>query len=82
MPEKFMGASYPSGTGVSEAGGAVSPTVPVKGDAPTGMPYGWYRIEVTKEGETIPAKYNTETTLGACIAGATLGNGLKYNLLY
>jgi hypothetical protein len=33
------------------------------GDVP-GLSPGFYRVEITKEGENIPAKYNTATTLG------------------
>jgi hypothetical protein len=79
-PEKFLGPSFPSGTAKTEAGGNCAPTVAVKGDEPPGMPYGYYKIKVT--GENIPAKYNTETILGTSIAGATIGSGTKYNLVY
>ena len=29
-----------------------------------GLSPGFYRVEITKEGDNIPAKYNTATTLG------------------
>ena len=41
------------------------PSVPVNGpDDVQGVPPGFYRVEITKAGEQIPAKYNTATTLG------------------
>jgi hypothetical protein len=39
----------------------------VPGDVP-GVPYGLYRVEITKEGMDIPAKYNTQTILGQEVA--------------
>jgi hypothetical protein len=82
VPDKFMPAGYPGGEGKTDAAGAVAASVPVKGDDPPGMPYGYFRIEVTKDGENIPAQYNTDTKLGALIAGATIGSGTTYNMNY
>ena len=48
-----------------------------------GLSPGFYRVEITKDGEKIPAKYNTETTLGAEVAGGSEArNGLKFELQY
>ncbi len=33
-------------------------------DMPPAIPPGFYRVEITKSGENIPAQYNTATTLG------------------
>jgi hypothetical protein len=82
VPEKFLGDKVPSASGTSEVGGAVAPSVPVKAGDPPGMPLGFYHIEVTKDGESIPAKYNTETILGTDVSGSTVGAGTKYNLVY
>jgi hypothetical protein len=49
---------------------------------PKGIPLGFYRIEVTKDGESIPAKYNTETILGIDVMGAQAGNTPQFNLVY
>ena len=39
-----------------------------------GVPPGFYRVQVTKSGENIPAKYNRETTLGHEVARDAAGN--------
>jgi hypothetical protein len=72
VPEKFLGLDddpkwIASGT-TGESGG-ISVSVPT-GDAtdPPGAPAGFYRVEVTKPGLNIPAKYTTETILGEEVA--------------
>lgn len=72
------------------SGGAVSPTVPkekrVPADAPPGMRVGLYRVRVSKMAngaETIPARYNKETTLGQQVSAddpAIKGQRVKYAL--
>jgi hypothetical protein len=40
-------------------------------------------VEITKDGENIPAKYNTETTLGAEVyGGGDMKNSLDFDLRY
>ena len=43
-----------------------------------------YRVEITKDGENIPAKYNTETILGQEVSldNIDLQMGIKFNLKY
>ena len=68
VPEKFMG-DYPTGTGKTDGHGKADITMPAaEGDNRPGMPPGYYRVEITKAGDNIPAKYNTETTLGQEVA--------------
>ena len=49
-----------------------------------GLSPGFYRVEITKEGENIPAKYNTATTLGAEITAGWEANDnpLNFDLMY
>jgi hypothetical protein len=75
--------------GVGETNGAgiasISwPTTPGPGGDPPGIGPGMYRVEITKDGETIPAKYNTATEIGQEISvdNAELPKGLKYDLNY
>jgi hypothetical protein len=73
VPEKFLGLDdNPKwiATGKTDKIGAVSISVPTSGDRfdPPGVPPGFYRIEITKPGLDIPAKYNTQTVLGEEIA--------------
>ncbi len=65
VPESFLGSELETATGQTDAAGQTMPSVPVHGpDDVAGVPPGLYRIEITKAGENIPAKYNTATTLG------------------
>jgi len=66
-PEKFLSDVVPA-IGKTDANGATILTVPTSGPAePKGASLGFYRVEITKNGEDIPAKYNTETTLGMAV---------------
>ena len=49
-----------------------------------GLSPGFYRVLITKDGEKIPAKYNTETTLGAEAANGSQADqhGMKFDLEY
>jgi hypothetical protein len=79
VPEEFL-TDLVTAVGTTNATGAAPMSVPTSGPAePKGASIGFYRIEITKEGESIPAKYNTETTLGAAVLGETTE---AFNLVY
>ena len=65
----FSAARSEPGSGVTDAGGRAVISYPYAAD-PTvqGLPPGFYRVEITKDGEKIPAKYNTDTILGIEVA--------------
>jgi hypothetical protein len=67
VPEKFMGSSIKPASGVSDERGGVSLTVP--GEKLNGVQPGFYRVQISKKNasgqETIPARYNQESILGA-----------------
>jgi len=67
VPEKFMGSSIKPASGVSDARGYV--TLLVEGEKLPGVQPGLYRVQVSKKNasgqETIPARYNQDTILGA-----------------
>jgi hypothetical protein len=74
-PESFLGEAVLAGDGTSDSTGAVYPRIPKEkrpvADMPGGLQLGFYRIKVSKMAngkETIPAIYNTKTTLGQQIA--------------
>ena len=73
-----------SGSGTTSQAGAAEISSPYTADPSVkGMPPGFYRVEITKDGTAIPAKYNTETILGAEVAGSRQGqNGLAFDLEY
>jgi hypothetical protein len=62
-PEPYMGTSLKSGTTTTDKDG-LSGTFQVDGRSFASLPPGLYRIRVTKDGAPIPARYNTQTTLG------------------
>lgn len=72
VPEKFMGPNFKPATGTTGPEGFA----PLSAEGPQQgfVPYGFYRIEVSKKAangkEIIPARYNTQTTLGKEFAPA------------
>jgi hypothetical protein len=81
-PEVFLGPDFKPGSGVSDQFGIATIT-PNDGGFP-GMPPGFYRIQVTKDGEPIPARYNTATVLGHEVAvdAADMRTGIELKLEY
>lgn len=63
VPEPFLEDVIEPATGVTGPDGNVQPSSGV--DGLRGMRPGYYRIEVTSDKVKLPAKYNTETVLGA-----------------
>jgi hypothetical protein len=66
VPEKFMGPSLRRASGVSDQNGSVN--LKVDGENLPGVQPGFYRVEISKKNasgqESIPARYNQDTTLG------------------
>jgi hypothetical protein len=74
-PEPFLADSLKAAVGETDIAGTALASVPkeerASKDTPAGFQVGLYRVRVSKKSgdkETIPAKYNTETTLGQQIA--------------
>jgi hypothetical protein len=63
VPEPFLEGVIEPATGVTGPDGNLQPSAGV--DGLRGMRPGYYRIEVTSDKVKLPAKYNTETVLGA-----------------
>jgi len=86
VPEKFLGENMRPASGKTDQYGMAMLSVPTSGarDDPPGVAPGLYRVEITKPGANIPAKYNTETTLGQEVALDAKGmqEGIKFNLKY
>jgi hypothetical protein len=80
VPESFQGTNVPGAEGTTTERGLASVGIP---DAkPEGIALGFYRVEITKDGDGMPAKYNTETTLGIGLLHPVAGVGASYNLVY
>jgi hypothetical protein len=88
VPEKFLGDNLKVATGKTDAHGMAMLSIPAtSGDGPRlppGVAPGFYRVEITKVGEDIPAKYNTETVFGQEVAIDAKGiqQGIKFDLKY
>jgi hypothetical protein len=63
VPEPFLEGIIEPATGITRPDGIVNPNAGV--DGLPGLRPGYYRIEVTSDKVNLPAKYNTETILGA-----------------
>jgi len=66
VPEKFLGENVKVATGKTDQNGMAMINIP--DTTPPGIAPGFYRVEITKPGLNIPAKYNTETIHGQEIA--------------
>jgi hypothetical protein len=88
VPEKFLAdALTETATGKTNQTGMAMltvPTTPGPDALPPGLPPGIYRVEITKDGETVPAKYNTATTLGQEVSldNMDMQMGVKFRLQY
>ena len=69
VPETFLGDDIKTASGKTNQAGMARLSVATTSRAdPPGVAFGLYRVEITKPGDNIPAKYNTETTLGQEVA--------------
>jgi hypothetical protein len=69
VPEPFLGTKIQTATGVTDANGVAMLSAPAnEQNYPPGVSPGFYRVEITKSGAAIPARYSTDTILGAEIA--------------
>jgi hypothetical protein len=85
VPEKFLGKYMKVAKGTTGPNGLCRLSIPLEGpDDPPGLPPGFYRVEITKPGEKIPAKYNTATTLGVdCLVdNEAVIRGIRFDLKY
>jgi hypothetical protein len=62
-PLDYLGGNLPTATGQTNQFGIASLQAQDDLNLP-GVAPGFYRVRITKQGEDIPAKYNTETILG------------------
>jgi hypothetical protein len=96
VPEPFLGQNMLTATGVTNRFGMAILSVP--GGGLSGVPPGFYRVEITKParpakpgepakaGLDIPVKYNTQTILGQEVAndiiGGHTGTGITFDLRF
>jgi hypothetical protein len=87
-PEPYLGDALQVAEGVTSPLGSTTVSIPKANrptpDTPPGAQLGIYRVRITKEGGSpIPAKYNTETTLGQQVAPddpSVMGQKMRFNL--
>jgi hypothetical protein len=87
VSEKFLGKNVKAATGTTDKNGIAMLSIKTAGPRdPPGVAPGFYRVEITKTGEQIPAKYNSATIFGQEIARDAKGiqdmKGIKFNLKY
>lgn len=90
-PETFLGDNVKQGEGFTSGGGLATVSILKENrpspDYPPGLQFGFYKVKVSKKTngtETIPAKYNTETTLGQQISNddpAILSQSIKFDMI-
>lgn len=66
VPEPFLGSAVQPSEGVTDASGTAAMRLP--GAADSGIQLGIYKVEITHPSHQLPARYNTETTLGIDVA--------------
>jgi hypothetical protein len=85
VPEKFMRDMIKTAKGKTSFNGVADLNLENRepGDPP-GVGPGFYRVEITKEGQEIPAKYNTKTILGVdtSMDNPAVYRGLRFVLEY
>jgi hypothetical protein len=83
VPESFLGGAIKSGSATTSETGIAVISVPNTVNANVhGIAPGFYRVEITKDGEPIPARYNSATTLGAEACSEQSGGNLSVDLRY
>jgi hypothetical protein len=82
VPEKFLGDGLQTGFGITSPHGVVLVKTHDGEKEIFGLSPGMYRVEITKAGESIPAKYNTATTLGVFVDTQGIGSGPIFDLDY
>jgi beta-lactamase regulating signal transducer with metallopeptidase domain len=69
VPDNFLGENMKTAYGITGRDGIANMSIKVQGpDNVPGVMPGFYSVEITKPGEDIPAKYNSQTIFGVEIA--------------
>jgi hypothetical protein len=83
VPEKFMGESVQPAVGTTDKTGIANMQLEEGAKKEKGVQWGYYRIEVSRKDsdgkETLPAKFNTATTLG-CEVSPDMRGGIVLKL--
>jgi hypothetical protein len=85
VPEKFLGDKMKIAKGKTNANGlAILVVENSEPNDPPGIGPGYYRVEINKAGEDIPAKYNTSTILGidTTVDNPNIYKGIRFELEY
>jgi hypothetical protein len=85
VPEKFLGDKMKIVNGKTNANGLATLVVENSApDDPPGVGPGYYRVEISKADEEIPAKYNTNTILGldTTVDNPIIYKGIRFDLDY
>ncbi|NOY41060.1 MAG: hypothetical protein GXP26_04370 [Planctomycetes bacterium] len=86
MPEPFLGENVKSASGVTDTMGRVVLAIAEEhrmDPSATGVQCGYFQVRISKQQdgkETLPARYNVNTTLGCKVARLTALQGLNFAL--
>jgi hypothetical protein len=82
VPEKFLGKNMKTAGGVTDPNGVAMLSIPLDDGGPPGVPPGFYRVEINKQGTKISAKYNKDTIFGQEVAidSPTIRTGILFDL--
>lgn len=67
VPESFLGDELQPASGTTDQFGTTS-LATAEPEMLPGVSPGFYRVEITKSGDAVPARYNTDTVLGQEVA--------------
>jgi hypothetical protein len=85
VPEGFLGDTISIASGRTDERGTAVLSIPGFGsDDLLGVPPGFYRVEITKTGLNIPAKYSSDTILGAEVAidVVSIEEGVRFDIVF
>jgi hypothetical protein len=85
VPEKFLGENMKTASGTTNKYGSTVIMVATPGPSgQRGIPPGFYRVEITKPGLNIPAKYNSDTIFGqeVPVDPRKLRQGMNFDLKF
>ncbi|MGA2066281.1 MAG: EF-hand domain-containing protein [Thermoguttaceae bacterium] len=83
VPESFLGDELKTAGGTTDQFGTTTLST-AEPEALPGVSPGFYRVRITKSGDAIPARYNTDTVLGqeAAVDAQGIQAAVKFDLDY
>jgi hypothetical protein len=83
IPETFLGTGLKAASGTTDSTGNAICSITENGESVPGVSPGYYKVEITTADNSLPAIFNTATTLGMEVAPDSLQNQagpVRFNL--